>query len=238
MTVTLAGAWYESATFWAAATAFVTFAGIASTTWATLRAANPKRRLSYSMGYTRLLTSGSSRAHGALQVSHGGTVLADPRFVRVRLTNTSRRDISSSAFDQGTPIRLDIGVPILDILDTTSRPSANAIPPTTISGSEVSIGPGRIGRGQSLSYLLLIDGPDPRLTCQHALNEVEVVDAESDPYLMLLEEALTTPETFRALARKMMKDGARAFAILFLITVGIVVIVMGILAAVGVDLKK
>lgn len=34
MTVTLAGAWYESANFWAATTAIVTALGIASTTWA------------------------------------------------------------------------------------------------------------------------------------------------------------------------------------------------------------
>lgn len=231
-------AWYESATFWAAATAFVAVAGIASTTWATLRAANPKRRLSYSMGYTRLLASNSSRAHGALQVSHGGTGLSNPHFVRLRLTNTSRRDISSSVFDQGTPIRMDIGVPILEILDTTSRPSANAVPPTAISGSALLIGPGRIGHGQSLSYLVLIDGPNPQLTCQHALNDVDVVDTESDPYLMLLEEALTTPETFQAFKQQMIKQSFRAAGTLTLVAAVLVLITVGVLKAAGVELPK
>lgn len=73
------------------------------------------------------------------------------------------------------------------LLDTTSRPSTQVIPTTTVSGARIEIGPGRIGRGQSLSYLMLIDGPDPQLTCQHALTEVNVVDAESDPHLMVLE---------------------------------------------------
>lgn len=172
MLVTVAGPFYASGTFWAAAAVFVALGVGIGAIWATLRANHPMRRLHYWMGDTRLLQPHES-LNGSLEIRRNGTVLRDPRLVRVHLTNPSSRDIGSGAFDQSAPIRADIGVPILELLDVESQPTTSAAPEATVAGTELRVGPGRIGHGESVTYLLLADG-EPTYSCQHSLIDVTV----------------------------------------------------------------
>jgi hypothetical protein len=171
---------YVSATFWAAAAVFAAiFIGIGAM-WATLRASNPKRRIDYWFQDTPLL-QGHQSLDGSLEIRRNGTVLGDPRLVRVQLRNTSRRDVGSTSFDQDEPFRVDLGTPILDILGVETQPTTAQPPPGTPSGTELRIGPGRIGRGSQVTYLLLIDGP-PSYGCRHSLIDVTVVEANDLDY--------------------------------------------------------
>ncbi|WP_437065421.1 hypothetical protein [Streptomyces sp. enrichment culture] len=105
--------------------------------------------------------------------------LADPRLVRVQIVNTSRRDVSSAAFDGSNSIKMDLGQPVLEILGTESNPTDAALPQVTVDGSELHIGPGRIGRGQSITWLVLIEG-EPTFSCRQSLIDVDV-KKEDDP---------------------------------------------------------
>ncbi|MTE19734.1 hypothetical protein F0L17_11480 [Streptomyces sp. TRM43335] len=165
------------ASLWAAAAVFATLGVGIGAMWATLRASNPKRRITYWMGDTPLLQS-HHRLEGGLQVSRNGRTLADPRLVRIRMTNTSRRDVPSSAFDQSKPIRIGVGRPILESLGTESEPADAAPPQESVVGTELHIGPGRIGRNQSVTYLVLIDG-EPTYSCHHSLIDVTVEETGS-----------------------------------------------------------
>ncbi|SFK60097.1 hypothetical protein [Streptomyces pini] len=162
---------------WAAAAVFATIGVGIGAMWATLRASNPKRCITYWTGDTPLLRS-HQRLEGGLQVSRNGRTLADPRLVHIRITNTSRRDVPSAAFDRGEPIKVDIGKPILEVLGTETDPADAAPPQKSVAGTELRIGPGRIGRNQSVTYLLLIDG-DPVYTWSHSLIDVTVEETGS-----------------------------------------------------------
>ncbi|MFS8198823.1 hypothetical protein ACLVWQ_09045 [Streptomyces sp. CWNU-52B] len=171
-------AFYTSGTFWAAAAVIVAIAVGVGAVWATLRAANPKRSVHISMVETRLLR-GRARLGPTLEITRGGTVLRDPRLVSIYLRNPSRRDIASSSFDQGLPLKVGLGTSILDLLGTEALPATAQAPAATISGSELHISPGRIGRQSQITYSVLIDG-DASFSCQHSLIDVDVVEAE--PY--------------------------------------------------------
>ncbi|MEU1820296.1 hypothetical protein ABZ543_34730 [Streptomyces roseifaciens] len=141
--------------------------------WATLRAANPRRQLAYWMpATTRLLHTSDSV--GDLVVMRGGQTLRHPHVLDVRLMNRGRRDVASSHFDSGTPIRLDVGAPIVEVLDVVSQPDWLHTPTTAVDDTAVTIAPGLIAKGQTIRCSVLVDGPAPRLTCQASLIDVTI----------------------------------------------------------------
>ncbi|MEU2854580.1 hypothetical protein [Streptomyces syringium] len=141
--------------------------------WATLRAANPRRQLAYWMpAATRLLHTSDSV--GDLVVMRGGQTLRHPHVLDVRLVNRGRRDVASSHFDSGTPVRLDVGAPIVEILEVTSEPDSLHTPAVAVDDTAITIAPGLIAKGQTIRFSLLVDGPAPRLTCQASLIDVTV----------------------------------------------------------------
>ncbi|GHC73071.1 hypothetical protein [Streptomyces cinnamoneus] len=141
--------------------------------WATLRAANPRRQLAYWMpAATRLLHTSDSV--GDLVVMRGGQTLRHPHVLDVRLMNRGRRDVASSHFDSGTPIRLNVGAPIVEVLDVASQPGWLHTPTTAVDDTALTIAPGLIAKGQTIHFSVLVDGPAPRLTCQASLIDVTV----------------------------------------------------------------
>ncbi|MFB6691260.1 hypothetical protein ACFCX3_12075 [Streptomyces virginiae] len=168
MTLT-AGEFYESGTFWAAIGAIVALLVGLGAMWATLRARTPRRRrLLYAMSDTSLL---QEQLNGRIEVRHTGNLLADPRLVQVRLTNVSRLDISSASFDRNEPIKIKVGRQILELLSVETRPHGAAAPPVTVQGDELHIGPGRLGRRESVTFFVLVEG-GPSYSHWHALIDV------------------------------------------------------------------
>ncbi|MFJ6836198.1 hypothetical protein [Streptomyces sp. NPDC091209] len=164
------GAFYTANTFWAATGVVVAVLTGGGAIWAALRTSNPRRRLTYSTGHDPLV---DPLVGGRLEIRRNGTLLMDPHLVRLVFSNPGRLDIPSSAFDRGQPFRVDLAVPYLEMLGTESEPSAAQPPPASVDGSEVSIGPGRIGSGTTITYLLLVDTV-PSYRCTHSLLDVRV----------------------------------------------------------------
>ncbi|MEU9702039.1 hypothetical protein [Streptomyces sp. NPDC047981] len=163
------GDFYESGTFWAAVGVFVALLVGLGAMWATLRSRVPqRRRLLYAMSSTSLL---QEQLNGRIEVRHTGTSLAEPRLVQIRLTNVSRRDVSSASFDRNEPIKIAVGRQILELLSAETRPQGAAAPPVTVQGDELHVGPGRLGRRESVTFFLLVDG-DPSYSHWHALIDV------------------------------------------------------------------
>lgn len=132
--------------------------------WVAWRVAYPKRRLLYAMPVATRLLNAERDVRQGLEVRRGDQILSDPYVLEVTLVNQGRRDIPSSAFDQGRPLTLDVGVPVLDVLKTTSSPG-HGLPSVTVEGTALKIGPDLISRRQKISFSLLVDGPDPKLRC-------------------------------------------------------------------------
>lgn len=151
-----AGALHLTSTWWAAAGLAVALAG----TWATWKfglAAHSRPRLTYEIADTPLLQAPRS-IQARLEIRHLGTHLTDPHLVHIVLTCHGRRDIPSSNFDQDQPVTVDLGVPILDVLDSHSHPVGAQEPRAAATGTTLHIGPGRIRAGARITYQALTNG--------------------------------------------------------------------------------
>lgn len=96
---------------------------------------------------------------GDLELRHRGRLISDPHVLEIELTGNGRRDISSSAFDGGAPIAMDLSVPIVDLLQQIdSRPSLGETSKVRTAERAVLVGPCLIGRRQKISITLLLEG--------------------------------------------------------------------------------
>jgi hypothetical protein len=175
--MTLAGAWWQSGTFWAAAAVVVAVFAALSAVWATMRAANPKRRLLYRIySRTPLLNPTASVPGDTLTVTHGTNALANPWVVEVQLINAGRRDISASMFHNGEPITLNLGVPIIALLNSGTSSRTQRPPEAQVNGNILTVPPCLLGKRHTATFSLLVDGADPELECLAPLTDVDVAE--------------------------------------------------------------
>ncbi|MBZ4321042.1 hypothetical protein [Streptomyces huiliensis] len=160
---------FTSGTFWSAAAVIVAAGAGIGAVWATLRSGNPKRRLRYDI-YTSPLVELPT---GVLEIRRNGTVLTAPQLVQLELENTGHHDIPAAAFEN-VPLKLVVGAPLMDVLNVESQPPEQAPPTVTIVDDELHIAPTRLGKGQRVTILALIDGDaQPSFRC--SLLNVEIV---------------------------------------------------------------
>ncbi|WP_327390925.1 hypothetical protein OG728_31935 [Streptomyces microflavus] len=171
--LTLASAWYESWSFWQfAITTLVAVAVGAVAAFATLRAANPKRRLDWETGYSVPLLITPQTGAGVLELTHNGVPVAHPRIVELRLRNSGRRDITQAQFHGNASLTFDLGSRVVGVLGMTSSP-AGAIPPVvtltpSARPSVVEIPPSLLARKQVFEVTVLLDGQHEEARCTAA----------------------------------------------------------------------
>jgi hypothetical protein len=161
------GPFYASGTFWAGAAVAVAVVALVVPIMLWFLG-SPRRLLVYSaVSDTALLTSGAREQVGlGLEVTLSGQVLNDPHVVRLQVVSRSRRDIRGTDFENGMPLKLDLGTPILKLLTVdTGGPEMPGIEVQTES-TMVAIGPGLVKKGQTISVSLLTDSP-VSLTCSN-----------------------------------------------------------------------
>lgn len=112
--------------------------------------------------------------------------LAEPLVLQIRLANRQRKDVASTSFDQARPIVIDVGIPIVTLLDRSattqtsrgvSRPGVIASrPPLVIvlDRTALKIGPCLIGALYEERITILADGTAPRLYCQSPVLNVKL----------------------------------------------------------------
>jgi hypothetical protein len=165
--------WYSSGTFWAALGVGVALLiGVPTflVTWV------PRQRLYYWAPPATPLVAASTRGITDLEIRHDGRRLADPYLLAVTLTVRGRRDIPSSAFDQGRPLVFDLGARIVKVLQIRCSPAASLAPPVTVGGSALRVGPELVGRRQITTISVLVDGGCPHLVCtQPVLAQVSLI---------------------------------------------------------------
>jgi hypothetical protein len=109
-----------------------------------------------------------------LMILQDGKKLSDPYVLEIKLASKARRDIPSASFDQGKPLRLDVGVPIITLNKTWSFPESAVMPRVEIDGTALRIGPDLIHKRQTMIFSVLVDGVDARLNCQSPLIDVRL----------------------------------------------------------------
>jgi hypothetical protein len=165
--------WYASETFWAAtAVGVALLIGVPTflVTWV------PRQRLYYWAPPATPLLAPDTRGIADLEIRHGGRQLADPYLLEVTLRARGRRDIPSSAFDQGRPLVFDLGARIVKVLQVRWSPTSSLAPPVAIEGSALKVGPELVGRRQITTISVLVDGGRPHLVCtQPVLAQVSLI---------------------------------------------------------------
>ncbi len=168
----VASQWYTSNGFLAgagiAATVLVGGAGV----WITYLVSIPRRQLLYSLQSCTSLLNASADARKNIKIFHLGKELKDPHIVKISLSSKGRSDIPSSAFDQGRPIVLEVGVPIVGQLPTDV--GAGPAPTVDLQNTALSIGPDLISKRQQIEFNLLTDGATSHLACESHLIDVKV----------------------------------------------------------------
>jgi hypothetical protein len=184
----VAAPFYTSEIFWMAAAVVVALVVGVGTVWIGWRGSNPKRGLRFGAEAIPLLEP-MEGARTAIEVRYSGRAVDDAHLVKLTLINTGRRDIPSTAFDQDAPLRLNTTVPLLEVLDIKTQPATAAPPDVTIDGTELRIGPSRIGRRQRIHIVALAEGT-PRCSLVHAL--VDVAVEEDTPEFRRKKEQIRT----------------------------------------------
>ena len=196
---------YEVGTFWiTAAGALVSLAVGLLTAWIALKSA-PKRRLFYGMSDPVSLLAPQGAEHG-LEVRRGNQPINDPRLIDVTLHSSGRQSIDSTLFDQERPLRLNVHVPIIDVLKAVGRPPEQAIPDYKKSGSTLEVGPGVLAAHQKITFTALVDGR-PSLDLVSHLSGVQI-----------RRQQASTDQTVRRISFAMTGAAAIAFAIFFAYT--------------------
>jgi hypothetical protein len=170
----LAGGWYTSGTFWAGAGTVSGLLGAVAVVWVTVIVGIPRRRLFYRMRAIAPLVSAPKGIRGDLELRHRGKLLSNPRALTIELVSRGRKDIANDAYNDGQPLRLDVGASVVELLQVASEPATLPPPVVGIDGTCVSIGPSLIGRRHAITITVLTDGGQPALTCQSPLIDVQI----------------------------------------------------------------
>ncbi|MEU4827101.1 hypothetical protein AB0H37_34965 [Actinomadura sp. NPDC023710] len=181
--MSIAGAWYSSGTFWTGAGAAATLVVGLATVAVTYLTRFARQRLDYRLRIVVPLLTAPAGVRDDLELRHRGVRLTHPYIVAVELVGRGRRDIPHAAFDNGQPIRLDLGVPIVELLRITATDSASATPepPVRVEGTALLIGPALIGRRQRIVLTCLMQNRPQSLRCSAPLPNAQVRRRDTDP---------------------------------------------------------
>lgn len=160
----------------AAAALLATVAGC----WFAWRALLPSRReISITMQPPAALLARESSSVQDVQVAVDGETITQPTIARLEITNRGRHDITSANFHDGRPLRIDLGVPVVRVLEVTAAPLRGDLLRTEIDGTTLKIGPGLLSSGQQLLVQLLVSGT-PQSSSGQSFLKHELVDVEVD----------------------------------------------------------
>ena len=120
--------------------------------YAKKQASPPKRVLRVDAPPAAPLLATDSAAEIGIEVKRDGLALTDPRLITLTLDSDGDYDIARTAFDDGTPIAVDLGAPIVELLQQKGITA-------TFDGTNLFLGPDLFKKGSRASLLVLVDGP-------------------------------------------------------------------------------
>lgn len=172
----IAEQWYQSGTFWTAAGVAATLlVGIGAIIVALLsyNTSKSKRSLDCFLEVIADLGHYLPAGNSEIQVTKGNKRINEPYLAEVRVKFNGRSDISAADWDSGKPMKLDVHVPIVALVEAKSSPAHYSMPDSKVSGSVITLEPGLIRRGQAITFTALVDGY-PRLSVDSHLINVKV----------------------------------------------------------------
>ncbi|MEU5256700.1 hypothetical protein [Streptomyces longwoodensis] len=158
----LAGKWYENVDVWTLiVTSLVALVVGWAGAWVAFRAANPKLRIDWIVRLNDPLIE-PAHASSRITLQADGTPVTHPRIIEIQVSNSGRKDIVGSMFNDGESLLFDLGAPIITILDVEDQPAEGApeLEWARDGTSQVGIPPCHFARGRTVKYRFLVDGPN------------------------------------------------------------------------------
>jgi hypothetical protein len=128
----------------------------------------PKREIAYSLESSAPLINDASNLQNGISVIHNGTTLRNPYVTTLKIRNSGRHAVASEHYDQGRPLTLDLGKPIMDLTSSASGSYGT-------QGTSITYGPELLPSGHSLKFTALTEGK-PTLTIRHYFIDTKVID--------------------------------------------------------------
>jgi hypothetical protein len=145
-------------------------------------------RLSYMVTQTPLVSAEQSEFASRVRVMYGEgqdeRQLREARTVRVRLVNRSSKDITTAMFDDGSPLVIDLGVPVVATL--SEQHVGPSRPVIDVAGSQIQLRPGKIARSEAIIIDVLVDGR-PAVSADSPLIDVDLTQALTEEDWQRLE---------------------------------------------------
>jgi hypothetical protein len=153
-------------------------ASIAGAYYAKRALAQPKLRLMIVIPEPTSLIATAGHSLGISVTLSNGTPLADPYLIDITVENTGSHAIESAMFDQGRPIRIELGTRIIAV--TSAPPIQTSLARIDPANEQVLlIGPELIQKDQRYSFQVLTDGkPDAQDPESFIVGAEVVVTAE------------------------------------------------------------
>ncbi|SRR5581483_3088143 len=167
--------WYSSSILWSVIAAILALAQvILGILVFILPWISSKRIITYELRASEPLIRAPADVDPGLQVAHHGKTLINPHIIIVWLAYRGRKDLPSSAFDQGAPLVVDVGIEITALVRKDFRPGALPIPKVEINGTALEIGPSLLRKKLEMEFFVLADGPDVSLDVVAPLADIKV----------------------------------------------------------------
>lgn len=156
-----------------AVTAVVAIPVTISLGWLAYRAVWPRRKLRWSARVRPLMSHGAAHTN-RLAVDFQGVRLARPHIVEVELSNVGNKDLEPVHFN-GRSVDIHSSVSVVDVLQHGSSPSVQRTLQPVVIGGRVSLATATpLHRGQTLTYVLLVDGADPEIELRASVSNARI----------------------------------------------------------------
>lgn len=161
--------------------------------WLAYRAVWPRRKLRWSARVRPLMSHGAAHTN-RLAVDFEGVRLARPHIVEVELSNVGNKDLEPAHFN-GTSVDIQSSVTVVELLQGVSSPSVQRVLQPTVTDHMVSLATATpLHRGQTLTYVMLVDGADPEIQLRASVSNARIerapVSEPTVPRSLVVKQAL------------------------------------------------
>lgn len=170
------------------------------------------RRFLYGVSLSaRMLNLPMSRSN--LHILWRNKEIDDPYILEISFVYKGGVDVSSSDFDRGRPIIVNVNIPIIDLLEVIVHNEGMPKPQVKAAGTTLKVGPDLLRKRQSLTFVLLVDGPCDHLECENPVANVVAKESRHRAQeLQVLYSQTQKP------VRRILTYGALLFVAFYLVT--------------------
>ena len=144
--------WWESSPLLTSVSTIAAVLTVVAAIWAAMYASRPRRGLAYAAAWDLPTEEQMEWVESALPSGEQQRAVV----VTFVLRGSGRLDVSTSAFDDATPITLRVkGAEIRSMRPVSTRRGGGLVPASKLDDNKLEIGPGLIGRNQVLTYTLI-----------------------------------------------------------------------------------